>query len=301
MLALARHYPLMPTEHLAWDAALHARLDRLRIPVHDSLSAITGPATAALRRYGFAILRGLSPTESRETSTSRLIELALMLGRIVPQSLRGELVEDIRDFSDVDEHDDRGYRSRGELIPHSDPPTLIVLHCLRAAKHGGQTSLVNVRAIHNRLAHEQPDLLQELYRGFHFWQVEGSYGIAHARPSAEARSIFAQRNGIISCVIYRPFIHRAMQALGREMDRRQVAALDAFESCASAPELALRFYLQPGETLLLHNRTVLHARTDYEDGPEPERRRHLLRVWIDAPELLPVSPQHELGDLFAAA
>ena len=53
--------------------------------------------------------------------------------------------------------------------------------------------------------------------------------------------------------------------------------------------------------MVLHNRTVLHARTDYEDWPEPDRRRHLLRVWIDAPALLPVAHQHELGSLFASA
>ncbi len=291
----------MQTEHLAWDAALNRRLDQLRIPVSEPLSATAASISTALRRYGFAVLHGLSPAGTRKAGVPRLVALAQMLGRIVAQSPRGELVEDIRDFSDVDERDDRGYRSRGELVPHSDPPTLIVLHCLRAARRGGETSLVNVRAIHDRLARDWPDLLRELYGGFHFWQVEGSYGIVHARPSTEARSIFAQRDGSVSCVIYRPFIHRAMQALGRELDDKQIAALDAFESCASTPELTLRFYLQPGETLLLHNRTVLHARTDYDDWPEPERRRHLLRVWIDAPELLPVSPQHELGDLFAAA
>jgi Taurine catabolism dioxygenase TauD, TfdA family len=55
-----------------------------------------------------------------------------------------------------------------------------------------------------------------------------------------------------------------------------------------------------GENLVLHNRTVLHARTDYVDWPEMHRRRHLLRVWIDAPNALPVHPSHELGDFFAA-
>ena len=71
-----------------------------------------------------------------------------------------------------------------------------------------------------------------------------------------------------------------------------------FDKYANHPDFALRFYLQPDETIILYNRTVLHARTDYEDWPEPDKRRHLLRVWIDAPELMPVAPQHELGDIF---
>ena len=31
---------------------------------------------------------------------------------------------------------------------------------------------------------------------------------------------------------------------------------------------------------LVHNHTILHDRTAYEDWPEPERKRHLLRLWI---------------------
>ncbi|MEQ9125211.1 MAG: hypothetical protein RIM80_21900, partial [Alphaproteobacteria bacterium] len=29
--------------------------------------------------------------------------------------------------------------------------------------------------------------------------------------------------------------------------------------------------------------TILHSRTAYEDWPEPERRRHLLRLWLACP------------------
>ena len=28
------------------------------------------------------------------------------------------------------------------------------------------------------------------------------------------------------------------------------------------------------------NHTIVHARTAYEDHPEPERKRHLLRLWL---------------------
>jgi hypothetical protein len=42
--------------------------------------------------------------------------------------------------------------------------------------------------------------------------------------------------------------------------------------------------LQPGDVQLLSNHTILHARTEFEDWPEPERRRHLLRLWISLPE-----------------
>ena len=36
----------------------------------------------------------------------------------------------------------------------------------------------------------------------------------------------------------------------------------------------------PGDIQFLHNHTILHARSAYEDWPEVERKRHLLRLWL---------------------
>jgi hypothetical protein len=34
----------------------------------------------------------------------------------------------------------------------------------------------------------------------------------------------------------------------------------------------------------------LHSRTAYKDYLEPERRRHLLRLWVSSPEKRPIVP-----------
>ena len=39
-----------------------------------------------------------------------------------------------------------------------------------------------------------------------------------------------------------------------------------------------------GDIQLLKNSVILHKRTAYEDHPEPERKRHLLRLWLSAPD-----------------
>ena len=291
----------MGYEHEPWDRHLAPRLDDLRIDLSGGIRCSLPNVIASLRRYGFALLSGLSAGAERNAAAGALVELASHLGTVVPQSPRGEEVEDVRDFSDTEAKDDRGYRSRGELAPHSDPPTLIALHCLQPAKSGGESYIVNVRSIHDAMADAAPELLAELYKAFPCWRVEGQHGVHEAGPTSDRRAIFAKREDAVSCVHYRPFTEMAAEALDEALSEQQVAALDLFDACALSPDLALRFPLQAGETMVLHNRTVLHARTDYEDWPEPDRRRHLLRVWIDAPGLLPVAPEHELGDLFAPA
>jgi hypothetical protein len=46
--------------------------------------------------------------------------------------------------------------------------------------------------------------------------------------------------------------------------------------------------LQPGDIQLVHNHTILHDRTAFEDYPEPERKRHLLRLWLAPPNARPL-------------
>jgi hypothetical protein len=40
--------------------------------------------------------------------------------------------------------------------------------------------------------------------------------------------------------------------------------------------------LEPGEINYLKNNAVLHARTEFVDFDEPERKRHLVRLWLTA-------------------
>ena len=74
---------------------------------------------------------------------------------------------------------------------------------------------------------------------------------------------------------------RGGYALQRRADRRRGAAaiaalLDLFDDEA----LSADFDLEPGQMQFVDNRVLGHARTEFEDYPEPERRRHLVRLWL---------------------
>jgi hypothetical protein len=56
--------------------------------------------------------------------------------------------------------------------------------------------------------------------------------------------------------------------------------LDLLDELANDPKLNLMMDLEPGDIQLVHNHTILHDRTAFEDFPEPERKRHLLRLWL---------------------
>ena len=284
----------MENNHIAWNASLIDKLSSLRIRYTALNTSVIEQSSASLHHYGFTLLARDGDDHDAATELQNLSE---KLGTLLPQSPRREMIEDVRDYSDVDEKDERGYRSGGALGVHSDPPTMIALHCLQPAKRGGESYLVNVRALHDAIGISHPELLEVLYQGFPHWNVQGQAD--GPCPAKELRPIFIKKDGMVSCVHYRPFTEMAADALDQPLSAKQVAALDIFDHYANSIGLALRFTLQPGDTMVLHNRTVLHARTEYEDWQQQDKRRHLLRTWIDAPQLLPVDPQHELGDLFA--
>jgi alpha-ketoglutarate-dependent taurine dioxygenase len=50
-----------------------------------------------------------------------------------------------------------------------------------------------------------------------------------------------------------------------------------FNELAASDELRLDYMLQPGEIQLLNNHTQLHARSEFQDWEDVDRRRHLLR------------------------
>jgi alpha-ketoglutarate-dependent taurine dioxygenase len=77
----------------------------------------------------------------------------------------------------------------------------------------------------------------------------------------------------------------------------QVAALDLVDELANSPEFVLNMRFRVGDIQFLNNYCVLHARTDYEDWPEPERKRDLLRLWLVARDPLDLPDDFARGGI----
>ncbi len=96
--------------------------------------------------------------------------------------------------------------------------------------------------------------------------------------------MFNWYSGLLSTVYQRSYIESARRFPEvPPLTPEQIEALDLFDQLANDPALHFRMELQPGDIQLVHNHTLLHDRTAFEDWPEPERKRHLLRLWL-APE-----------------
>jgi hypothetical protein len=174
----------------------------------------------------------------------------------------------------------RGYTTDMELRSHTDFHEILSLYSLRTSASGGESGAVSLLAIHNIMARERPDLLSALYEGYYMdWHMR-------AEPLEEKLPFFWAIGGKTSGFNNRVFMRHAREPGNLPEDLRE--ALACFDEIALRPEVRADFLLEPGEMFFWHNFLVLHSRQQFHDTPE--RRRLLLRLWLNVPDGRPLHP-----------
>src|SRR5207244_3768496 len=114
--------------------------------------------------------------------------------------------------------------------------------------------------------------------------------------------VFALHEGLLSVGYTRRNINSAQRHPDApRLTPEDVEALDLFDALANDAALRLDMAFEPGDMQFLHNHTILHDRTAYEDWPEPARKRHLLRLWLSPPnaQALPAVYAERFGSIVA--
>jgi hypothetical protein len=152
----------------------------------------------------------------------------------------------------------------------------VCLLCLRTAKSGGVSRVISMAAVHNALLERHPDALARLYRPFWFDRhAEHQPG----EPTSFAGPLF-EYDGTLRARIALGEIYGGYALRGEAIDAAGAAALDAVQAVFSRPDLRAELDFLPGQIQYVNNRLTGHARTEFEDHPEPERKRHLVRLWL---------------------
>jgi hypothetical protein len=213
------------------------------------------------------------------------------LGTAVSQGGRGELLGNVEDEGrNLGITLRRGAKTASELPFHADRCDIVGLLCVRKAQSGGFSRVVSATAIHNEILRRRPDLLDVFYgTWYHSRQGEEAPGEERAYP----KPIFGFREGHFSG-IFSPNYIRAAQEFPEvpRFTRAQEEALELFGVLSE--ELALEMTFEPGDIQLLNNHLMYHARTEFVDHVEPERKRLLLRLWLAVPGSRPLPEGYEL-------
>lgn len=240
---------------------------------------------------GMQLYRGVDT--SRYTKDElRLIYwgFGLHLGTPVSQSMNGDVLGDVRNLNtDINGPQGRGYTTNLKLNCHTDSCDVVGLFVLRPAKSGGLSRLASSVAVHNEMLRLRPDLLEVMYQPFYWsWQGQELAGMAPFYP----QPIFNTWRGKFSCRYVRTHIISAQRfdEVPR-LSQQQKEALELFDSLSPSPEFSYCMMFEPGDMQLLNNHLTLHARTEFDDFDEPDRKRHLLRMWLSTPNSRDLNPQ----------
>jgi hypothetical protein len=236
---------------------------------------------------GFVMVRGL-PRERYTDEECELIYwgIGVHLGQPVSQNTRGHLLGHVRDEGKkLEDPTTRPYQTSGGMDFHSDqlPVDILGLFCVRTAKKGGASYLVSALTVHNVLLKERPDLLEVLYQPFNLdWRGENPEG----EKPWYACPMFSVNDGKVSSRITSRIFFESVVRWGEElgMSDKQRDALNVVQEISERPELRLAMDFKEGDMQFINNHIMLHARSAYEDHDEAHLKRHLLRMWIAAPE-----------------
>ena len=239
---------------------------------------------------GFFLMRGF-PVERYSKADARAVYWGLgkYIGTAVSQSDEGDYLGDVRDIKMPGGSPRfRGYKTAGKLTFHCDTSDATGLFVLRAAKSGGRSLVASSIAVHNEILRTRPDLLHVLYQPF-AWSMQGQ-----ERPGESKwyfQPLFTLRDGYLSCRYVRGHIKNGqIFPDAPRITAKQIEALDYFDEIAANPDFCFATDFKPGDFQIINNHIGLHARTAFEDWPEDDRMRHLLRMWIATPNSRPLSP-----------
>ncbi len=253
--------------------ACRATMDEVRRRTQD------GPMFAVLDRLPL-------PELTREEAIGVYWLMSSLLARPVAQKLNGQMFFDVMDTGaklkpgsgirptvtnvDLRFHNDNSY--------NRTPPDYVCLLCLHPAKEGGVSQVMSVATVHKALEARHPELMPRLYRPFWY----DRHAEHHAgEPTTYAAPIFERgADGTILARLALGEIHAGYALRGERPDNETAAALAAVQSVFDEPDLHVELAFAPGQIQYVNNRATGHARTEFVDFPEPERKRHLVRLWL---------------------
>ncbi|MEC8201536.1 MAG: TauD/TfdA family dioxygenase [Pseudomonadota bacterium] len=237
-----------------------------------------------LEGRGFVLIRGVPVADYTLEESARVYwGIGMHLGTARSQNAKGHLLGHVCNLGDhLDPFGNpakaRIYQTRDRQLFHTDSTDFVGLLCLQKSKSGGESSISSSIAIHDEMYRRDRTLWEEMYKPF--WRDRRGE-VPPGKKDYYPMAVFHYYAGKLSTIYSRDYIE-SCQRFDEvpPLTDTQTAALNMFDEMSENLEFRLDMAFEPGDIQLLHNHQILHARAGFEDWPEIERRRHLLRLWL---------------------
>ena len=246
---------------------------------------------ALLQGCGFALIRAL-PVRlwSREITAAAFYGIGTHLGHPRPQNSKGHVLGHVIDMGlDAKDPNVRIYQTHERQTFHTDSSDIVGLVCLQQAKAGGDSALVSSNTLYNKMRADHPHLAAALFDPI---ATDRRGEVAAGQKPFFEIPVFSWHQGLLSTIYQRQYIDSAQRFEdAMRLTPLHVEALDCFDALANSADLNFLMRLEAGDMQFVHNHTLLHDRTAFEDWSDPTRKRHLLRLWLSSPSARPLAPE----------
>lgn len=237
---------------------------------------------------GVALLRRL-PMEDLDPLEAAAIYWGIgrHLGLACSNNPEGDMLGHVTDLGkSIDDPMSRGYQTRATMAYHCDQSTLVGLLCVRTPKSGGISKIASAVAVYNEMLRRDPAAAALLSQSF-CWTKHGEMNPDELPYYQSPIFNFLDEK---LCVAFGPtHIKKGHELPGvAPLSAAQKAAIQLARDIAE--ELHYEMVLERGDMQFLNNLVALHTRTEYQDWPEPHRRRLLWRLWLVATDMRPSTP-----------
>ena len=183
---------------------------------------------------------------------------------------------------------------------HTDGSDIVGLLCIAKSKIGGESDIASTHDVFNTLQQRHPDVIETMVTPNWYFDRKGEVSEGEEQWIRGSILYLENERAGPNPRVYAKFDPNNLTSLSRyntgpdakipPLSEKQKYALQKWEeTCA---ELSLHMILGPGDIQFVSNSHVFHARTAYEDHPvgavdangRPIRARHLMRLWLSAPE-----------------
>lgn len=242
-----------------------------------------------LEGRGFFMLRGL-PVERYDIETAAIAYLGIgcHFGSLRSSNAKGHLLGHVKDVgADIKDGNTRFYQTNRRLEYHTDSADIVGLLCLQTAKSGGESFIASSMSVYNEILQRRPDLLPAAFLPF---PTDRRGEVPTGMQPWFEIPIFNRYEGLLSAIYLRHYIEEAQRRFpaAPRLTPEQYAVMDLIDALVNDPAIHLQMAFLPGDMQFLHNHQILHSRNDFENWPEAERHRHLLRLWMAPAEGRPL-------------
>ena len=269
-----------------------AQIDKADFPLPTLGPVLAEALETLLTGRGFMLFRGLPVGDwPAALSAAAFVGIGRHLGNPKSQNGKGHILGHVRDLGLAsDDPNVRIYQTRERQTFHTDSCDVVGLLCLKAAKSGGHSALVSSMTIYNEMHRRRPDLLPHLLRPV---ATDRRGEVSPGQKPYFEIPVFSAQDGLISVIYQRQYINSAQRFEDApRLSPETVEALDLFDALANDPALNFTMVLQPGDLQFVHNHTILHDRTGFEDWEDDTKKRHLLRLWLAPESARPLPPAY---------